>query len=93
MRPSSDFNLPLTEGSSPPIYLHGMTNNHLNRLVILNMMKRSWRTGLLLTASFAGLALTGCATDGRKFTADNPPPPGPADPAWFQSNDNPFHAD
>jgi hypothetical protein len=70
-----------------------MKTKHLNRLVILNIMKRSWRMGLLLTASFSGLALTGCASDGTRVTADNTPSPGPADPAWFQSNDNPFHAD
>ena len=56
-------------------------------------MKRSWRAGLLLAASFAGMALTGCATDGTRVTADNPSASVPADPAWFQSNDNPFHAD
>lgn len=70
-----------------------MRKNNLNRLVILNIMKRSWRAGLLLTAWFAGLALTGCATDGTTSTADNTSSPVPADPAWFQSNDNPFHAD
>jgi len=70
-----------------------MRKNNLNRLVIVNMMKRSWRVGLLLTASFAGLALTGCASDGTRVTVDNTPSPGTADPAWFQSNDNPFHAD
>jgi len=70
-----------------------MKNHRLNRLVVLSIMKRSWRAGLLLAASFAGMALTGCATDGTRVTADNPSASVPADPAWFQSNDNPFHAD
>ena len=69
-----------------------MKKNHSARVVILKIVKRNWRVGLLLTASFAGLALTGCATDGTSVTADNTPSSAP-DPAWYQSNDNPFHAD
>jgi hypothetical protein len=51
-----------------------------------------WRGALLLAVGAIGFAVTGCASTGTTPMASNEPSSAPT-PEWYQSNDNPFHAD